>query len=265
MKYCISGRQSYSVLKKADEIMVNSNDREIILDYVEKIPNKIIILDLGDNASPNFNFDLWKMYDEKFERFCVALHNLNYYKDMNDNGIKWFWPFPITSFYELNKILELGPICVEVGPPLSFDLERVKRICGDVEIRMCCNCARPLYLPDDRETANIKGQWIRPEDIDLYGQYVSTVYFDNVPLQREETLLNIYKEQRQWPGNLNLILEDLHYNVDNRVLTEDLIKARMNCGQRCFSGGTCHLCENAFMFATKLREEHYRRLKESAN
>ena len=64
MKYCISGRQPYSVLKQADEIKVKHNDKGRIMDFVEKIPDKTIILDM-----PEFDADFatWHMYDEKFE------------------------------------------------------------------------------------------------------------------------------------------------------------------------------------------------------
>ena len=123
MKYCISGRQPYSVLKQADEIKVKYNDKDRIIDFVEKIPNKTIILDM-----PEFDvdYDTWRMYDEKFEGgFVLGLHHLTRADEMNIEGIKWYWPYPITSFYELNAIMELSPSYVMVGMPLSFDLDKV--------------------------------------------------------------------------------------------------------------------------------------------
>ena len=44
VKYCVTARQPYSVLKKADEVIVDTIDRDIINDFIEKIPDKRIIL-----------------------------------------------------------------------------------------------------------------------------------------------------------------------------------------------------------------------------
>ena len=204
------------------------------------------------------------MYSEKFDEFYIGLNNLYKAISLNENGIKWFWPFPITSYYELNHVVALGASMVDLGPPLSFDLANVKKIIGDkVLIRMSCNCACPPYLPDELKTANFTGPWVRPEDVPLYEEYVDTLYFDNVDLTRESTLLHIYKENQNWPGNLNLLIDKLNFNVDNRVIPEELGPARLNCKQRCLSGGACRLCSRAFEFACRIREEKIRRDKEA--
>ena len=42
-------------------------------------------------------------------------------------------------------------------------------------------------------------------------------------------IFEIYKEGT-WKGNLNLIITDLNYNVDNRGILEDLAERRSHCG-----------------------------------
>ena len=44
MRFCVSGRQPYSVIKRADEVKFNYNDKDKILDLVEKYPDKTVIL-----------------------------------------------------------------------------------------------------------------------------------------------------------------------------------------------------------------------------
>lgn len=65
------------------------------------------------------------MYGEKFEEFYIALHNLNRAKEFNDAGVKWYWPFPITTYYELAMIVNLHPSYLMIGPPLTFDLDNI--------------------------------------------------------------------------------------------------------------------------------------------
>lgn len=263
MRYCVSARQPYSILKKADEIKVNYIDRERIMDFIENIPNKAIILDVpGDEAE----WETWTMYGEKFNEFYIALHNLKRYKEFADRGIKWYWPYPITSYYELNMIIALKPSYLMIGPPLSFDLDQVKAMAyaegeaAPIPVRMICNNAKPDYLPRANADADgICGQWVRPEDAARYEYAVQCFEFENVDLKQEEVLLTIYKENQTWPGNLNLIIQNLNFNVDNRAVPDDMPAARINCGQRCQSTSGCKLCWSALKFADQLRKEKYRR------
>ena len=264
MKYCVSGRHQYSVLRKADEVRVRYEDRDKIIDFVEKIPDKTIILDLREVA---VEFDKWKMYDEKFEGgFYIALHLLPFAKQLNEENIKWYWPYPITSFYELDEIMLLNPAQLVLGPPLSFDLEKVRNKVGwDIPIRMTCNCARPAHLIANAGLPCIKGQYIRPEDVKLYEKYVTSLEFDAVhdSLTKEETLLDVYKNKGEWMGNLSLLITHLNTNVDNRGILDEFGERRMNCGQRCLAGGSCTHCDIAIKFSDQLIKIHDRRRKQA--
>ena len=45
MKYCLSARQQDSLLKKADEIKIELRDFRAIPEYIEKFPDKTLILE----------------------------------------------------------------------------------------------------------------------------------------------------------------------------------------------------------------------------
>ena len=259
MHYCVNGRQPYSVLKKADEVYVQHRDKDRIIDFVEQIPDKVIILDLPGEEKKEWK--TWEMYSEKFADFIVAVHNLFEVEEFAAAGIKWYWPYPITSYYELRKILQLNPSYIKLGPPLSFDLENVKRQTKDIPLRMVVNVASPAYLPVNGD--GIQGQFVRPEDAVLYEKYVKCFEFEEVNNQQEETLLHVYKENQNWPGNLNLLIQKLNFNVDNRAIPEEWGPARIKCGQRCQSDNPCHLCLSLMRFAEALRKEKFRRRKEA--
>lgn len=268
MRFCINGRQPYSVIKKADEIKFAYVDKDKIIDLVENYSDKIIILDVPGDES---DWTKWKMYDEVFAEFHIALHDLSRAGEFNENNIKWYWPFPITSFYELGMITNLHPSYILLGPPLSFDLKKVKKKAIDenyepiqeIPLRMVVNSAHPGYLPTNG-THGICGQWVRPEDVDVYGEYIQCFEFEDCKtLKEEEVLLNTYKN-KEWPGNLNLLIKKLDFNIDNRVVPEELGAMRMTCGQKCWSGSSCQLCVHAFYFAEKVRKEHFRRKQQAA-
>ena len=269
MRYCVSGRQPFSVMKKADEIKFNYNDKDRILDLVERFPEKTIILEVPGSES---DWDLWKMYSDKFEEFYIALHDLSRVSEFNDADIKWYWPFPITSYYELGLIVKLNPSYLMIGAPLCFDLDLVsqKVYKKDSEInsiqiplRMVVNVARPNYIPDV-DFDGICGQWVRPEDASLYAERIRCFEFDNVGLKQEETYLHVYKDNGNWPGDLGILIQGLNYKVDNRAIPEEIGKTRMNCGQRCWETGSCHLCVSALKFANQIKKEKLARIQQSA-
>lgn len=262
MKYCVSGRQPYSVLKQADEVKVAYRDRDRIMDFIEQIPDKSIVLEVDSQIAP-IEKKTWEMYQEKFANFCVAIGNLHMAHEMNEAGVKWYWPFPITTYYELRWVAAMKPCYIMLGAPLCFELDRVQRV-TKIPLRLVPNLAVPSYLTHMDAEPHFSGPWIRPEDVEYYEPYITMMEFYNKDdkLKTEEVLLEIY-QKGIWPGNLNLLLTELNFNVDNRAIVEDLGPRRINCGQRCMETGNCHLCESALRFADQLRKVHGERIKES--
>lgn len=252
MKYCVSGRQPYSVLKTADQVKVAWQDRDRILDFIEKVPDITVILDIPKGTVlTERDIATLMMYNEKLD-FYVSINNLHDTKAYAEMGLRFYWPFPITSYYELQGIIALNPAYILLGPPLSFDLNTVRAI-TNIPVRLYANASYDPYIPREN---GICGQWIRPEDVKLYEPYVEVLEFVDCGLTKESTLLHVYKENQTWPGNLNLLLDNFNFNVDNRVIPEDLGERRLNCRQRCMSGGSCHRCISALQFAELIRKKH---------
>lgn len=264
MRFCVNGRQPFTIIKKADEIKFMYQDRERILDLVEDYSNKTIILDVPGNEG---DWKLWEMYNEKFNEFYIALHDLSRASEFNKANIKWYWPYPITTYYELDMIVSLHPSYLMIGPPLTFDLDNIvphtyddniKDNATPIPLRMVVNVAHPKYLPDNG-THGICGQWVRPEDANVYATRINCFEFDECSsLKEEEILLDTYQKQ-EWPGNLNFLIKRLNYHIDNRGISKELGQRRMTCGQRCWTTGNCHLCVNEFKFTDMLRKVHYER------
>lgn len=179
MKYCLSGRQPLSVLKKGDEIKMQFEDRERIIDYIETLSDKTIILEVPAEIQ-ELNWQLFKAYAEKID-FILCLHNLNLASECVANGLKFYWAYPITTYYELRGIIALNPCYLFLGAPLSFDLPKVKGI-TNIPVRLCPNLAFDAYVP---RADGICGQWIRPEDTAVYEQYVDAYEFECDELKRE--------------------------------------------------------------------------------
>lgn len=220
-------------------------DKDRIIDYIECIPEKTIILEIPKESA--VNWELYKAYSNKID-FILCIADLRLAQLCNEHGIKFFWAYPINTFYELQGVIKLQPSYIYLGAPLCFDLPRVKGI-TDIPIRLIPNVAYDAYIPRDH---GVCGQWIRPEDVEAYEPYVDVFEFDTNELQREAVLLHVYKDTKKWMGNLNLLITNLGVDVDNRAISPDLVTARVSCGQRCMSHGTCHLCLKALKYSSEV-------------
>ena len=167
-----------------------------------------------------------------------------------ERNYKYFWSYPATTWYELRGLIDLGVSQVLLDAPLFFQLPNVKKICGDIEIRLVANRCVNSYMPRKN---GVCGTYIRPEDVEIYSEYVKHIEFNTDSLQKEATLLKIYNNG-SWPGNLNLLLDYLSVDVDNRGIDalksfeeKAFAKRRIVCKQRCQEDkNACRFCYSIF-------------------
>ena len=251
MKYCLSGRQSKMYLEKADEILVEQRDYRYISDLIIEHPNKTIILDIKDFDDENLRNCVIEYGKDKTINFVCCIYGLspNNLEWFNYHNIKFYYGYSVNSFYDVKGLIDLGAEYVKIHAPLTFNMEQLSKF--DCKFRMIPNVAYDAYIP---RHDGICGQWVRPEDVQYYEEGIYVFEFENVNLEQERTLYNVYSEQKKWNGNLYFLITNLNVHCDNRGLPENIGQARANCGQRCMQTGTCHFCQTAFMFEKTIRE-----------
>lgn len=244
MKYSVSIRQSAANKRVADEIMLDYKDIEGLYNIIDDFYDKEYVIRIPKNTL-QIDWDELKMFSEKV-KLTLAIENIFMASDCNSRSINYYWAYPITTWYELNGLVDLGVKQLFLGVPLTFQLPEVKKI--GLPIRVIANVCYDGFIP---RKDGIRGFYIRPEDVKAYSAYVDTIQFDTDSLEKEATLLEIYKEEL-WPGNLNLLLTNLKYNVDNRGIPDEFAPMRIKCKQRCQSGSACSFCETALKFSREV-------------
>lgn len=219
-------------------------------DLIKDYPNKKFVIRIPRGA--DVIWDELRVFNDKCN-LALAIEDLHIAKQCKHDRFKFFWAYPITSYYELQGILKLGVSEVLLGAPLYFDLT-LKEL-QDVKVRLIANLCYDDYIP--REDG-IKGTYVRPEDVKVYEPYVDTLEFRTDGLTQESTLLEIYK-RGTWGGNLNRLLTNLNCDVDNRGIPDEFAPARIQCRQNCMRTGGCHFCETAIKF-TKTLSKHKKEL-----
>lgn len=86
----------------------------------------------------------------------------------------------------------MGACYVRLDAPLFFDLPNVKKI--GIPIRAVPNVA---YNDGLDRTDGVCGTWIRPEDLEAYGEYIDAVEFEDSDLKKEQAMYRIYAEDKE--------------------------------------------------------------------
>jgi hypothetical protein len=265
MKYCISSRQTDEYLKLADEIKVAARDHKSIPDLAEKYPGAHIILDLQWNANEGITQEDLIQYNilckQKFI-LCtgdISPETIAFYEK---NDIKYYWGFEVTTPYELQGLKNFTNVCyVRVGAPLFFQQDLLKKF--GIPVRVTPNVAYHKYIPQKN---GINGTWIRPEDLEVYEPVVAACEFEAVrDNAHEQALFRIYRNQKAWPGDLDMIITNLDYpeKAVNRLIPPEFVQARLNCGQKCASFGACQLCYRYLFLADPERLRPYAKDEDS--
>ncbi len=223
--------------------MIDYIDVNIMYDLIKDYPNKKFVIRIPRGA--DVIWDELRVFNDKCN-LTLAIEDLHITKQCKHDRFKFFWAYPITSYYELQGILKLGASEVLLGAPLYFDLT-LKEL-QDVKVRLIANLCYDDYIPREN---GIYGTYVRPEDVATYEPYVDTLEFRTDGLTQEATLLEIYK-RGTWGGNLNRLLTNLNCDVDNRAIPDEFAPARIQCRQNCMRTGGCHFCETAIKFTKTL-------------
>lgn len=265
MKFMISCRHPLVDLYNADEIRVEYKDKARLADFITdkwQCDKDIYIYLPTDTIIDWDNLNVYK----DILSLHFAVENTDDIQMVKQQGYKdVFWSYPVSSYWELRGLLDLGVTQVLIDAPLYFDLPKVKEACGEVEIRLVVNKCFNNYM---KRRNGACGTYVRPEDIDFYSNFVEHFEFDtNGDLRKEKALLQIYKD-KYWPGNLNILLTGLNVNVDNRGFDETFARHRIDCYQACQRDNRCHYCMSQFKLITailKHKEDVIEQLKEEDN
>ena len=248
MKFSISNRQPKELREKADEIKMDYRDIDTLVDLMdENITKKLVIVVSPDDK---VDYDKLAIY-AKGLNITIAVPDLLVGQEYKTRGIPFYWIYPITSYYELNSVLEAGASEVLLNAPLYFDLPQVKKIVSkyNAEVRLIANKCCYNYL---MRADGVCGTYVRPEDVGAYEPYVDTLEFAAEKPSEEAVLFEVYAIKKAWPGNLNLLLSNLNCQVDNRSIPEEFAAARIQCRQDCMRRNNCDFCNTVMRFGKAL-------------
>ena len=239
MHYCLSSQVSQEYLKKADEIKVNYNKLDSILDLFEINKSATFILRITSKEDKNTIrwTEIEKYNTMTQQKLIIETDSFDIMDACKALNIKFFYAIPVNSFYDLQALIDYGCCDVRIDAPLTHMLDKLENI--DITIRMTPNIAYYAYIP---RKDGVIGSWVRPEDVEIYEEYVDVFEFEDCDKKKEVALYRIYAENKKWPGLISDFITNINYAATNRLILPEFGQLRAFCGQKCLRGVNCNVC-----------------------
>ena len=239
MHYCLSANVGKDYLQKADEIRVKYKKLNDILDLYEINPNATFILTITSQEDKNtIDWNQIEQYNIMTQKkLIIETDSFDIMDACKTLDIKFFYGIPVNSFYEVQALMNYGCSDVKIDAPLTHMLDKFENL--DITVRMTPNVAYYAYIPHED---GVCGSWVRPEDVELYEEYVDVFEFEDCDIKEEQALYRVYAEQKRWIADLNKLISNLNYSAMNNLIHSDFSEKRAFCGQKCMMGLNCKIC-----------------------
>ena len=253
MRSCIEWRKGFKYLPQIDEFNIDFRNKEIkltnFLDLYAKSQRVNIRLPLGYTEE---NIELLEAVYEKGYNIAIILPDQFYANQLQEHGVPFYLENPAFTWDQLRGMGSLGVSDVFISGELGFDLERVKWYAdlNNIKIRCYANVSQSMWKAGD----GFKDFYIRPEDIDFYGNYIDTIEFYN-SVDNQNVLYEIYFKDKEWNGNLREIIKGLKLDINNYyILGPEFGRRRSQCNKDCIKGERCELCDRLADLAKSLED-----------
>ena len=241
----------------APQIKIKYNPKdETLEEFLRRHQNQKIYIDASD-------LDLFKDISylknlqqmKKFKNWTLQI-NADQIKDdsiridaIKDACNKYMFTNMIGNWEVLQFILTLNPSEVYLTNMLAWELKNAYKVCclKGVGIRLYANLAQSSW----DECPDIEKFFIRPEDLNVYTQFLSGVEFAGDTKTIQEIMYETYVKG-DWYGDLGEIILNFNSKIDSRRLPAEFGEWRIGCNKRCIKGTSCSLCNRMIEFSDLL-------------
>ena len=244
MKYCLKYSNICTKLAKANEISIKYIEDYGLVDFLENHRLQRIILCV--DAKTFEDAEVRKLAAIKKEHpeydFTVRLSEFNdsLVEQLKSNKIPFYFKKPCTNWEIFNALIQYGVSDIDLSGPLVFEMSKVKSVLGKLESKPQIRVTPNKVMNLNPFTPSLVGFYIRPEDVDLYEEFIDVIEFEG--LEHQDVFFSIYAEQKTFIGDLCQCIYNFKDRVDNKGLINLFGERRRDCGRQCLSGGRCRRC-----------------------
>lgn len=268
MKYCMTYYgEEIPLSKEVDEInielaRVKHLERDL-LDFCEIHKNQRINLIIDDyNTAIDkewipYIFDFQQEHKEYniFIRLPYIDDKIYSALKKKYTDMKFYLNIYAKDWTTLYGLIKEGVHDVFIVEELGFDIITAAAVAhsSGVRVRVFPNVAQSSWeaIPPQKKF------WIRPEDTELYEDYIDVYEFYG-ELKQQTIFYDVYKNDKKWSGNLNNLIIGLKDDINSMCLLPRFGDKRRYCQHRCFKGVDCQMCDLIVDLSKKLEENKLR-------
>lgn len=191
---------------------------------------------------------------------CFPLYNENIQNRFIQQQIPHYYKEFVTSYEKFQGFLKLAVTDIFVAEQLAFSVQFISKITKEkgIQIRSFCNVCQKGFPT----TPSLKGFFIRPQDMDLYAQFIDVFQFyfsEQTTFQFNlNTLYEIFAIDKKWKGKLKQIILSYDGQENNNFILPDFGAYRLRCRRKCFSQGSsvCKICDQIVDLSYILKEKN---------
>ena len=267
MKYCINYRRDIKCKNEVDELRINYNRNDSTLfDFISVHKDQRINIVINDvkEFTEHYEWRKFAAFETKEENphnyaivlpscsdsECIALYEVL----LEKTNVPMYFNTRVNNWDTLIGLAEMEISDMYIVEDLGFELPRVSEYLKSkgIRIRAFANVCQSSW----RQTPAFKTFFIRPEDVDIYDEYIDVLEFFYERPDQQNVLYRVYSKEKKWAGNLSEIIFGFNEEVDSRCLLPEFATKRLNCGKKCYRGHHCEFCERALRLSKTMRDSN---------
>ena len=269
--FCVEYKQHQNkIMSDAAELRItvhSDSDFSKIENFLNLFPNQRIIIYLDEKLEAYMNEkkleDIYKAIGDNTNYTFQIITQSREDRKLAENilqGRPHYYDIAITSWDQFYEFYQYDVTDIIISEILCFELKKVRDLANLKGLKLraypdICQASGdvPVYLQF----------FIRPEDIEVYHQYIDI--FDFWKKDKELALFSIYAYNQTWSGSLEYLITDFHKAEQDMEIDSNKLfnfgSFRANCGKRClqtYDGiGRCNACMTNFSIATTMKDLNY--------
>lgn len=242
MKYCLRyNKDTYKskYINEADEWNIQYNPKDkTLLQFLEENQNKRINLCVDYNIDFRFLKELCNKFSNLYIRF--DRYSDIYIENIVEQDFPFFFEERVNNWDTFLGLIECGVTDIYVVEDLCFELDKVAEIAHqeNIKLRTYPNVAQSAWI----ESEDLKKFFIRPEDIDIYSDYIDIIEFFGED-KKQDIYYKIYKYDKKWFGLLKELIIGFNSDLDSKYIIPRFPDKRISCRKSCLKGGNCRRCD----------------------
>ena len=245
--------------KPEQRLVINFDITDVLVDYSDKNGDSTFLEKAEEYLAEEV--EKIKVVKEQHPNIAIKLETTfgkvvyDFVKMLKDNEIPFFLRYYPRTIAEIKALVDYGVSDIYITEYLAFYMTEIadKVVPEEVNIRVYPNVSQiPSLCSLTESEEDIKSFFIRPEDLDVYEDYVDIIEFYG-SIDKQDVLMDIYKDG-YWMGNLNELILNFKEDINCMNLMPDFGFYRLACGHRC-DLGRCNYCDISKSLAGELRNK----------